>query len=67
MLIVGLGCEANQISALLGAEALSEGPRLLTYSIQDTGGTAKSIARGVEQIEANAARTRTVYGANRCR
>ena len=52
VLIVGLGCEANQISALLGAEALTEGPRLVTYSIQDTGGTAKSIARGVEQVEA---------------
>ncbi len=52
VLIVGLGCEANQISALLGAEALAEGPRLVTYSIQDTGGTAKSIARGVEQVEA---------------
>ena len=52
VLIVGLGCEANQISALLGAESLTEGPRLVTYSIQDTGGTAKSIARGVEQVEA---------------
>ena len=52
VLIVGLGCEANQISALLGAEALTEGPRLATYSIQDTGGTAKSIARGVARVEA---------------
>ena len=52
VLIVGLGCEANQISALLGAEALTEGPRLVTYSIQDTGGTAKSIARGIAQVEA---------------
>ena len=41
VLIIGLGCEANQISALLGAESLSEGPLLRTYSIQDTGGTAK--------------------------
>jgi altronate hydrolase len=52
VLIVGLGCEANQISALLGAEALVEGPRLATYSIQDTGGTAKAIARGVARVEA---------------
>jgi altronate hydrolase len=51
VLIVGLGCEANQISALLGAQELSEGPLLRTYSIQDTGGTAKSIARGVLLIE----------------
>jgi altronate hydrolase len=51
VLMVGLGCEANQISALLGAEELQEGPLLRTYSIQDTGGTAKSIARGIAMIE----------------
>ncbi len=51
VLIVGLGCEANQISALLGAQQLREGPLLRTYSIQDTGGTAKSIARGVAMID----------------
>src|SRR6476620_374938 len=51
VLIVGLGCEANQISALLGAQALTEGPLLRTFSIQDTGGTAKTIARGIAMIE----------------
>ncbi len=51
VLIVGLGCEANQISALLGAEKLSEGALLQTFSIQDTGGTAKTIARGVGMIK----------------
>jgi len=50
VLIVGLGCEANQISALLGAQALTEGPLLRTFSIQDTGGTAKTIAHGVSMI-----------------
>jgi altronate hydrolase len=65
VLIVGLGCEANQVSALLGAEQLSEGPLLRTFSIQDTGGTAKTIARGVAMIEemlpvANAVRRETV-------
>jgi altronate hydrolase len=50
VLIVGLGCEANQINALIGAEKLEEGPLLRTFSIQDTGGTAKAIARGVEMI-----------------
>ena len=51
VLIVGLGCEANQISALLGSEDLREGPLLRTFSIQDTGGTAKTIARGLAMIE----------------
>ena len=50
VLIIGLGCEANQISALLGAEALTESPLLRTFSIQDTGGTAKTIAMGVAMI-----------------
>src|SRR5438876_1384822 len=50
-LIVGLGCEANQINALLGAEHLEEGALLRTFSIQDTGGTAKSIAAGVAMVK----------------
>ena len=50
VLVVGLGCEANQIGALLGAEGLREGPLLQTFSIQDTGGTAKTIARGIAMI-----------------
>ncbi len=50
VLIVGLGCEANQISSLLGAQNLQEGPLLRTFSIQDTGGTAKTVQRGVDMI-----------------
>ncbi len=52
VLMIGLGCEANQISSLLGAERLREGPLLQTFSIQDTGGTAKTIAHGIGLIEA---------------
>lgn len=52
VLIVGLGCEANQIGALLGSANLDEGPLLRTFSIQDTGGTAKTIAHGISLIEA---------------
>ena len=51
VLIVGLGCEANQISALLGAQNLREDALLRTFSIQDTGGTAKTISRGLAMIE----------------
>ena len=51
VLMIGLGCEANQISALLGAESLEEGPLLRTFSIQDTGGTAKTIEQGIGLIE----------------
>jgi altronate hydrolase len=50
VLVIGLGCEANQIAALLGAEGLAEGERLRTYNLQEVGGTAQSIARGVTLI-----------------
>src|SRR5579863_10428380 len=39
VIILGLGCEANQISRIMATEKLSEGPRLHTMTIQDTGGT----------------------------
>jgi altronate hydrolase len=50
-LMIGLGCEANQISSLMGAQNLSEGPLLRTFSIQDIGGTAKTIAHGIGLIK----------------
>ncbi len=50
VLVIGLGCEANQITALIGAEGLKEGDRLRSYNMQDVGGTAKAIARGVALI-----------------
>jgi altronate hydrolase len=50
VLIVGLGCEANQIGSLLGAQNLTEGPLLRTFSIQDTGGTAKTVRKGIELV-----------------
>lgn len=50
VLVVGLGCEANQISSLFGAENLQESALLRTFSIQDSGGTKKAIAKGIEFI-----------------
>jgi altronate hydrolase len=51
ILMVGLGCESNQISSLLGAENLKENALLRTFNIQDLGGTKKTIAHGVEIIK----------------
>jgi altronate hydrolase len=51
VLVVGLGCETNQIQGLIAQEGLAEGARLVTFSIQDTGGTAKTVARGVEIVK----------------
>ncbi len=52
VLVIGLGCEANQISALFGAESLQESALLQQFSIQDTGGTSKTIAHGIELVKA---------------
>jgi altronate hydrolase len=52
VIVVGLGCETNQIQGLLAQEGLREGAKLVTFSIQDTGGTAKSVARGIEAVRA---------------
>jgi altronate hydrolase len=51
LLLVGLGCETNQISGLMEQEGLRESQRLQTFNIQDTGGTAKTVARGIELVE----------------
>ncbi len=51
ILMVGLGCEGNQISSLLRAESLNESALLRTFNIQDLGGTKKTIAHGIEIIK----------------
>jgi altronate hydrolase len=51
VLVVGLGCETNQIQGLIAQEGLSEGANLATFSIQDTGGTTKTVEHGVELIK----------------
>ena len=50
ILVVGLGCETNQIAGLMAQEGLSAGTALHTFNIQETGGTRKTVAHGVELI-----------------
>jgi altronate hydrolase len=50
VLFIGLGCESNQITSLLGAENLNESDRLRTMTIQETGGTRATIERGVALV-----------------
>ncbi len=50
VLIVGLGCEVNQIAALLDAEGLSTGARLRTLTIQESGGTRLAIEAGIAVV-----------------
>ncbi|WP_020186455.1 altronate dehydratase family protein [Methylopila sp. 73B] len=50
ILMIGLGCETNQIDMLLERSGLAEGPFLKTMTIQRTGGTRKSIEAASEAI-----------------
>ena len=51
VLVVGLGCEANQIGGILRAHNLAAGARLQTMTIQDTGGAARTVREGVARIK----------------
>jgi arabinonate dehydratase len=50
--VVGLGCEANQISSLLASQNLKRHDKLHAYTIQEKGGSAKAVREGVARIEA---------------
>src|SRR5215813_7487168 len=47
VVVLGLGCETNQISGLMNAEGLKEGPKLIPMAIQDEGGVSKTVMRAV--------------------
>jgi altronate hydrolase len=50
-LMIGLGCEANQINDLLAAQGLKRTGQLQPFTIQDTGGTRKTIQDGIARIK----------------
>jgi altronate hydrolase len=51
VLIVGLGCERNQVAGLVESQGLESGPKLHTLVMQDTGGTRATIAAGIAAVE----------------
>ncbi len=52
VLVVGLGCEANQLNAWLATGHLTEGETLKVFNIQDSGGTRKTVDKGIALIQA---------------
>ena len=50
-LIVGLGCERNQISSLLKEQGLDASSRLRSFVMQETGGTRKTIEAGIAAVK----------------
>ena len=70
-LVIGLGCERNQLSGLLEQEELKSSPHLHTFIMQDSGGTRKTVEAGVAAVrallpEANKARRQTVSASHLC-
>ncbi|WP_213875790.1 altronate dehydratase family protein [Pseudomonas sp. dw_358] len=51
VLMIGLGCETNQIDDLLKAQNLTKNDQLRAFTIQGTGGTSKTIASGIAQVK----------------
>ncbi|WP_019701831.1 UxaA family hydrolase [Paracidovorax oryzae] len=65
VLIVGLGCERNQVDGLVESQGLERSRLMRTLVMQDVGGTRATIAAGIAAIEdmlpaANGARRSTV-------
>ena len=50
VLLVGLGCEVFQIARLKETYGIAEGDHFQSLTIQDTGGTRKTIAAGVDRL-----------------
>ena len=52
VLMVGLGCEMNQIDWLLEAYGLKQGPLFQTMNIQNVAGLRKTVEMGIAKVEA---------------
>ena len=50
VLMVGLGCEMNQIDWLLEAYGVERGPRFQTMNIQDVAGLARTVETGIAKV-----------------
>lgn len=50
-LIVGLGCERNQVADLVASQGLALTDNLRSFVMQDTGGTRATIAAGIAAVE----------------
>ena len=69
VLLVGLGCEVNQLELMFANTGLQTGSKLQAFTIQANGGTRQTIERGVDMIkamlpEANSVQRQSVPAAN---
>ncbi|WP_186103259.1 UxaA family hydrolase [Burkholderia gladioli] len=52
VVIIGLGCEANQMGAMFVAEGVEPGPLLVPLVMQEEGGTQKTVDAAIRAVEA---------------
>jgi altronate hydrolase len=52
VIMVGLGCESNQINDLMSVHRLKRADRFDAFTIQEKGGTRKAVENGVARINA---------------
>ncbi|TJW41890.1 MAG: altronate dehydratase [Mesorhizobium sp.] len=50
VVMIGLGCETNQISLMLDEHKLQENPTLGTFNIQAYGGTRKTVDSAIDRV-----------------
>lgn len=50
IVVIGLGCEANQMGAMFVAEGVVQGPMLVPLVMQELGGTQKTVDAGIAAI-----------------
>jgi altronate hydrolase len=51
IVVVGLGCEANQMGALFVAEGVAPGPMVVPFVMQELGGTQKTVEAVIAAID----------------
>ncbi|CAB3760752.1 UxaA family hydrolase [Paraburkholderia humisilvae] len=51
IVVVGLGCEANQMGALFVAEGVTPGPMVVPLVMQELGGTQKTVDAVIEAVD----------------
>ena len=51
VIMVGLGCEANQVASLLRAEGLETSDKFKTLIIQEIGGSRRTVEEGVARVK----------------
>lgn len=52
VLVIGLGCESNQMGAMFMAQGLAAGPMIRTLVMQEQGGTQKTVDAAIDAVSA---------------